>query len=141
MREDEKRDCFQAAIDQLADEAVANANPNHPGAYRATVRSNLATRHRIQARDLFAEHGELTPDELAVMLATTDLPTHAAKQPMRMAKRQRRDGCHTCGAYEGGGWLGGDRMDDGTLPDAMPCPSCAVDRHRETQRHLNGANR
>lgn len=82
MRENEKAEAFSAAIEILVERSVANADiKTSAGSYASTVRADLSSRMRPVARELFSEHGDLTGEELAVLLAAHDAPPTPAPTP------------------------------------------------------------
>ena len=131
MRESEKRQVYETAIERLVDELVAKTQPDNPVPYARRIRQDLSARHYQHARDLFAEHGELTADELHTLLYALDHPAVTTKPAVRYHNDLTE--CRTCGARGGGGWIDGDRDEHGLATDLVPCPTCAPDRHRRHQ--------
>lgn len=123
-----RHETFRQAVEILVQREVNNARPANPGAYAGSVRSRLLNDKRDLARGLMED--ELpTPEQLAEALDDTpDTPPPAPT----VRYHSDKDTCPNCGCYGGGGWgLAPDRCEDaGTIPDLVPCPVCAVDRHR-----------
>jgi Zn-finger nucleic acid-binding protein len=134
MRESDKKQAYEAAIDMLTEAVVAKAQPANPVPYARSVRADLLERHRTNARDLFAEYGDLTADELRGLLYDIDHP--AAPSPAPTVRYYTdHDECPTCGGRGGGGWLDCvERDEHGMTPDPVPCPTCAPERHRAYER-------
>ena len=134
MREAEKKETYEAAIELYVSDVVAKAQPDHPVLYARKVRDDLSDRHRDNARNLFAEYGDLTADELRGLLYDIDHPTAPSPTPT-VRYYTDRDECPTCEGRGGGGWLRvADRDDLGMTGDLVPCPTCAPDRHRAHER-------
>ena len=134
MRESEKKETFEAAVELLVADAVAKGQPEHPVLYARKVRGDITERHRDNARNLFAEHGELTAEELRGLLYDIDHP--AAPTPTPTVRYfTDHDECPTCEGRGGGGWLRlKDRDELGMTRDPVPCPTCAPERHRAFER-------
>lgn len=134
MRESEKKETYEAAIDMLTEAVIAKVQPDNPVPYARKVRADLADRHYSHARDLFAEYGDLTADELRGLLYDIDHPTAPSPTPTVRYYTDRNE-CPTCGGRGGGGWLQCvDRDGHGLTPDLVPCPTCASERHRVHER-------
>lgn len=82
MRENEKRDVFNQAIETLVARAVDQAKPKTPGAYAATTRADLRTRHYETARNIF-DVRDVTAPELVDLLEPPSPP--APEDPAQSA--------------------------------------------------------
>ncbi len=97
MREHEKAEAYTAAIDILVTEAVTQAQPKTPGAYSAKVRADLSKRHRVKARQLFSEHGELSGADLALLLSN---PPPPAPTPINNRDSRTPEPTYTAGEWK-----------------------------------------
>lgn len=68
MRESEKRDVYNAAIEVLVARAVERKQPDNPDVYARCVRTDLGKRHYDRAVELFKAHGDLSADDLVTLL-------------------------------------------------------------------------